>query len=255
MLAYLAGIPLRLAYSRENPYQLLTNWIPEQEPYTFIRHQVTRDIELVGNVGAYISNQKLRLEVPRNAYAGVSEKIKSTGIDINNPWMIIHPCASEKKREYPFDRLRDLLNTLVKDSDVQIILTGTHKEKQVTEELSKGFERRVVSAAGMFRLEEFMALIDVAPLLLSVNSGPVHIAAALNTPVVVLYAMTNPQHTPWMVENQVFYFPVQEELKSKNEVLKYLDTQIVEKNITMPSTEEIAGAVRKLLKTAHQPLV
>jgi hypothetical protein len=40
MLAYLAGIPKRLAYCRENPYQLLTDWVPDQEPYTLIKHQV-----------------------------------------------------------------------------------------------------------------------------------------------------------------------------------------------------------------------
>jgi ADP-heptose:LPS heptosyltransferase len=35
------------------------------------------------------------------------------------------------------------------------------------------------------------------------NSGPAHIAAALDTPVVVLYALTNPQHTPWQVASRV----------------------------------------------------
>jgi ADP-heptose:LPS heptosyltransferase len=42
-----------------------------------------------------------------------------------------------------------------------------------------------------------------ARLLLSNNSGPVHIAAALGTPVVDLYALTNPQHTPWGVAARV----------------------------------------------------
>ncbi len=40
------------------------------------------------------------------------------------------------------------------------------------------------------------AVLQIAPLLISNNTGPVHIAAGLGTPVVVLYALTNPQHTP-----------------------------------------------------------
>jgi hypothetical protein len=61
MLAYLAGIPKRLAYCRENPYQLLTDWVPDQEPYTFIKHQVRRDLDLVAAVGAVTSNDQLQL--------------------------------------------------------------------------------------------------------------------------------------------------------------------------------------------------
>lgn len=254
MLCFLAGIPLRLAYCRENPYHLLTHWVPEEEPYTLIHHQVTRDINLVANVGATIRDQKLKLNVPRHAYAGMIEKIKSTGININSPWLIVHPCASEKKREYPLEKLKEIINILVNEQGIHAIITGTGKEKPVTEELCRELGPKAVSAAGLFTLEEFMALIDIAPLLLSVNSGPVHIAAALNTPVVVLYAMTNPQHTPWMVNNKVFYFPVEEELKSKNEVLKYLDKHILEKDIPMPKTNDIVEGVKKLLRTAHQPL-
>src|SRR5215213_11198584 len=52
MLAYLAGIPLRLAYCRENPYELLTHWVPDKEPYSFIKHQVERDLALVNSIGA-----------------------------------------------------------------------------------------------------------------------------------------------------------------------------------------------------------
>ena len=40
LLAYMAGIPKRLAYCRDNPYHLLTHWMVEKEPYTFIYHQV-----------------------------------------------------------------------------------------------------------------------------------------------------------------------------------------------------------------------
>mgnify|MGYP003350186482 CR=1 FL=1 len=48
LFATWAGIPLRLAYCRENPYALLTDWVPEPEPESFIRHEVQRQIDLVG---------------------------------------------------------------------------------------------------------------------------------------------------------------------------------------------------------------
>jgi ADP-heptose:LPS heptosyltransferase len=47
-----------------------------------------------------------------------------------------------------------------------------------------------------------------APLLVSNNTGAVHVAAAVGTPVVDLYALTNPQHQPWMVPHRVLFHDV-----------------------------------------------
>jgi ADP-heptose:LPS heptosyltransferase len=47
------------------------------------------------------------------------------------------------------------------------------------------------------------ALLSMAPLLIANNTGPVHMAAAFGTPVVDVYAATNPQHTPWMTPSRV----------------------------------------------------
>ena len=60
-----------------------------------------------------------------------------------------------------------------------------------------------VTLAGRLAMPELAALIGDARLLLSNNTGPAHIAAAMGTPVTVLYALTNPQHTPWRVPAQV----------------------------------------------------
>jgi ADP-heptose:LPS heptosyltransferase len=50
---------------------------------------------------------------------------------------------------------------------------------------------------------DLAALISRASLLIANNSGPAHIAAATGTPLVDLYALTNPQHTPWRVPHRV----------------------------------------------------
>src|SRR5207253_5065384 len=64
------------------------------------------------------------------------------------------------------------------------------------------------SLVGCLDLEELAALLASAPLLLSNNTGPVHVAAAVGTPVVDLYALTNPQHTPWAVPHRVLFHDV-----------------------------------------------
>jgi ADP-heptose:LPS heptosyltransferase len=62
--------------------------------------------------------------------------------------------------------------------------------------------------AGQLELGELAAVIQRASLLIANNTGPVHVAAAIGTPVVDLYALTNPQHTPWRVLSRVLFHDV-----------------------------------------------
>jgi ADP-heptose:LPS heptosyltransferase len=251
MLAYLAEIPLRLAYCRENPYELITHWVPDAEPYSTINHQVERDLQLVRSVGAKPESTDLRLNIPNPAYSSMMEKITAAGLDTKRPWMIVHPGASEPKRLFPPELFNSILKKIIERQDMQMLLTGTINEKLLTEQLRSGICSNSVSVAGQLSLEEFMAAIDIAPVVLSVNTSTVHIAAALNTPVIVLYAMTNPQHTPWNVPHEVFPFPVPPDMQSKNEVLRYVSLNIMEKCDSFPDAGSVATSVIKLMRTAH----
>jgi ADP-heptose:LPS heptosyltransferase len=64
------------------------------------------------------------------------------------------------------------------------------------------------SLAGELDLGSLAALLERAPLVISNNTGTVHVAAAVGTPVVDLYALTNPQHMPWLVPHRVLFHDV-----------------------------------------------
>lgn len=245
MLAYLADIRNRLAYCRENPYQLLTDWIPDQEPYTFIKHQVERDLALVSTVGATTSNDLLSLKIPA-VWQSVQEKLLKNSIDLQKPWLVLHAGVSELKRQCPTKNWIKLGKKLISDDGFQLLLTGSASEKQLTDEIQQGIGTNAFSIAGLLNLDEFICLIKEALLLLSVNTGPIHIAAATQTPVVVLYAQTNPQHTPWKTPNKVLFFEVPKALQSKNEVLKFVQQQ-QEKAPETVAVKDILEAVRSLI--------
>lgn len=235
MLAFMAGIPLRLAYCRENPYQLLTDWVPDKEPYEFIQHQVRRDLNLVATVGAVTKDEHLRVTVDETAWPAVIQKLEQAGADLSKPLVLLHPEVSEVKRQYPLNEWNAAAKKL---TDCQLVVTG--KE----EVLIKG----AISLAGQLNIRELIVLIKHAALLISVNTGTVHIAAATNTPVCVLYALTNPQHTPWLVAGSVLYFDVPEELCSKNEVVRYVRKSFSAKLLPAANTENIVAAFDSLCR-------
>ena len=258
MLAYLAGIPRILAYCRENPYQLITDWVPDEEPYEFIKHQVRRDLDLVATVGATATNENLTLTVDDGLWPSITQQLSDQGLDTNKPWIILHAGVSEKKREYPAECWIVAARRLISEHGLQILLTGSASEKHLTKELQAQIGEGSFSAGGIFKLDEFICLVKYAPLLLSVNTGTIHIAAAVSTPTVVLYAQTNPQHTPWKVPHTILEFPVPTDMRSRNEVIAYVNQTVYAQPASIPDAADVVNAVIDLLKQSSpggQPFV
>ncbi|MBL4678291.1 MAG: glycosyltransferase family 9 protein [Mucilaginibacter sp.] len=253
MLAYLAGIPRVLAYCRENPYQLINNWVPDKEPYELIKHQVQRDLDLVEAVGATATNTRLHLDVDDALWSQVSSKLRDLGVDPAKPWLLLHPGVSEKKREYP---VRHWVETaqMLRAEGYQLIITGSGSETLLTRKLAEQAGEGCYDAGGIFALEEFACLIKNAPVLVSVNTGTIHIAAAVKTPVVVLYAQTNPQHTPWQVPCVVLPFAVPAHARSRNEVIGFVNRTRYSEPVAMPTAPDVVQAVHKLLSPPGSPI-
>jgi len=207
-LCYMAGIPLRLAHCHENPYQLLTDWIKDPEPENFIRHEVQRQLDLVAHVGSIVGDKRLRIQIPEIAKTDAQYLLKEIGINLSQPWAIVHPGATAISRRYPPESFAIATEKLVKDYNIQVIFTGVESEIELVESIRFQMRSPSFSLVNRLSLGELAALLEQAPLLISNNTAPVHIAAAVGTPVVDLYALTNPQHTPWEIPSRVIFHDV-----------------------------------------------
>jgi len=250
LLCWQAGIPARAAYSRENPYSLLSHWLPDPEPYRLIRHQVERDLLLVRHLGADTTDQRLALRSDPDTTRHLDKKLDTLAIDRSNGWITLHPGVSEARREYPIRHWVQLARELHRQTRLPLLVTGGPAERERIDNLCRRCGKGVYPLAGSLTLPESAALIRGSRLLISVNTVAAHIAAAVDTPVLVLYAMTNPQHTPWQVRSQVFPFGVDKASWSRNEVIRYVCEQRQAHTLPCPSPEDIVTAALRLL-TLH----
>lgn len=208
LLAYLAGIPIRAAHCHENPYHLLTHWIPDPEPKRLIRHEVERQLALVKALGCETTDQHLALRIPSAAFQTVRRKLNRRGVDVQRGWILMHPGCTEGRRRYRTDGFIAAARQLRVHHELPIVITGSGAERPLAENAAARIGKGAISLAGQTNLGELCALISLSPLLVTNNTVAVHIAAATGTPVVDIYARTNPQHTPWMVPSRVLYFDV-----------------------------------------------
>ena len=146
-LCYLADIPLRLAHCHENPYQLLTTWIPDPEPGKQLRHEVRRQLDLVAAVGCQMKDEHLSLRVPDGARGRVSTLLRELGLTLDRPWVVIHPGASAPSRRYPPESFAAVARQLVAELDWQVVLTGTQGECNLVEEIRAGVSEPIYSLA------------------------------------------------------------------------------------------------------------
>ena len=203
-LCLLADIPLRLAHCRENPYRLLTDWVNELEPDTCIRHEVRRQLDLVAAIGCTGPDDRLTITIGSNASEQV-DRLLSPCIDRKRCWIVIHPGATALSRRYPLASFAAVAGQLARRHACQIVWTGSQAEAGMIDEAQQAMQEPSVSLAGRLSVEELASVIAKAPLVISNNTSAVHLASAAGTPVVDLYALTNPQHTPWRVPNRVLF--------------------------------------------------
>ncbi|HEX5140247.1 MAG TPA: glycosyltransferase family 9 protein, partial [Dehalococcoidia bacterium] len=184
MLCYLSGIPLRLAHCHENTYQLLTDYVPDPEPERFVRHEVQRQLDLVSHIDCRTTDERLSMTPPPEAMARVVALLADAEVDTSRPWVLIHPGSTASSRRYSHEGYAEAAGTLVRDHGYQVVFSGDASERPLVEAIQTRMAAPSVSLAGRTSIEELAALIHVAPALISNNTGPVHMAAALQTPVV-----------------------------------------------------------------------
>lgn len=204
MMCHLAGIPLILAHSRENPYRLLSHWVRETEPQQGARHEVQRQLDLVASVGAHSTNTRLAFLTRQADRRSMLQVLRASNVPNAGDWIVVHCGATAESRRYGANGFSSMLS-LLDAGGRPVLLTGSAHERELVDRIIAGTQgtNQLVNLAGRLDLGQFGCLIQDASLLISNNTGPVHIAAAVQTPVVDLYALTNPQHTPWQVEHRV----------------------------------------------------
>jgi heptosyltransferase-2 len=99
------------------------------------------------------------------------------------------------------ERFREVTMRLLEDKDTIIVYFGDLVTSNLVKEVCQGLSNRVINMAGLTSLRELACLISLCDVLLTNDSGPMHIAGALGTPVVALFGSTSAVVTGPFQEN------------------------------------------------------
>lgn len=195
LIAFLAGIPLRIGYNRDARGVLLTHPVP-CPPAVRQVHQTAYYLNILNAVGLGASDQRLRLAVPPAARRRAREILSARGVTPDETVMGINPSAiyGPAKQWFP-DRFAALADRLQERFGCRVLVFGGPSDRQLGQGIAQMAQRPVISLAGETTLEEAFALVALCRLFVSNDSGLMHVAAALDIPQVAIFGSTNPVTT------------------------------------------------------------
>lgn len=199
LIAYLAGIPNRMGYTTDARGFLLTHRARSSKQ-EFLVPRLEHDLNLLEGFGLRVSEKALVLPVGRAQKGRAERRLQDLGIRMNEALVGFSPGAvgSVLKRWHP-ERFAELAVRIRDAYGAGILLFGASEEQTLGEEICRmAAKPGLVNLAGQTSLEEAIALIGSCGLFVTNDSGLMHVAAALDVPLVGIFGPTDPGRTaPW----------------------------------------------------------
>lgn len=192
-----AGI--KLGFDKERAKDLQSIFCNQQiQPETIRQHVLESFLEFPRYFGL-TPVMKWDLPVSAEAIESVKNKISKAGASAGRKIFVINPCAVAKSKNWRnwtsegYAAIADYVHT---QHDMQVVLTGGYSaiETDTAEQVIRLCKTaKPINLVAATSIDEMVATLDLADIVLAPDTGPVHIASALNTNTVGLYASTNPQ--------------------------------------------------------------
>ena len=197
LLALAAGARRRVGYRRDGRSILLTDPVPRlPPPRGGGRHQVDEYLALLEAAGVSVTSRIPRVGVSREAETFAGEVFLRHGIDPDEPVVGIQPGAKfGATKLWPAERFAAAADGLAESEGARIVLLGSPAEGPLTARIASLMKTAPVDLAGKDRVAFLPALLRRFSVLLTEDTGPMHIAAAVGTPVVALFGPTDPGRT------------------------------------------------------------
>ncbi len=199
LLCFFAGIPRRTGYCNEKLGFLLTERVPDDRA-AGIKHEAQYCLDILNYVGVPAPLSEMQCVIPINAQSDAWAQKWFADHNVNpKEFIIVNPSASDPGRQWPAERFAKIIEILQSKNIGPIAVIGTKKDVAAEKVLSlvKSTDTiRVLDLRGQTTMTQLIALLRQCRMLISNDTGPVHIAAALKKPVVSIFTRDEPGINP-----------------------------------------------------------
>lgn len=186
-----AEIPVRVGVSGHILEPFLTHTYEIGSPRTWGPHERLNALRALGVDAKDVSPQ---LWVSDAARRSVSSTLETLNVTRNSSLVLLHPFASAATRSLPTARVAEIANRLHDELEVQVVLIGGSREVPAAEQVMSLVGEGISDLTGRLSIQETCALLERADVVVTTDSGPLHLAGALNRPTVGLFRAIRPEY-------------------------------------------------------------
>lgn len=203
LLAKLGKVPNRFGYAKDGRSFLLTNAV-KIPAWKNKRHEVFYYLNLVAEIEKKFFGTATSLENAPRFELNISEKRKAearkflaqNGVDLSKKLVIFCAgSANSPAKRWETKSFAKLGDKLKNDLDAEVVLDGAKNEVEISQTVATQMRTKPIVLTGKTSLAEGAAILSVADLLVSNDTGSAHISAALGTKTLVIFGPTNPLTT------------------------------------------------------------
>ncbi len=196
VLAVLSGAKRRVGFGSESYPVFMTDSVPGRHWSPLDnKHEVDYCLELAQAAGAILTtNDRIpHLNVDAQSAQEIELLLRNEGFQQDKPLIVCHVSSNNgQSKRWPLPYWATLLDRLIREEGAQIVLTGAPADLPIIENITSRMHEHPINLAGKTSLTQLAALLKRANLLISGDSGPIHMATALGVPIIGIYGPTNP---------------------------------------------------------------
>jgi 3-deoxy-D-manno-octulosonic-acid transferase/heptosyltransferase-1 len=216
-------------------------FLNEKIPEDMKKHAVDRYLDFLRYLGADVKEPEFLIPIREENKKRVEGLLQINGIDKKDRFVAVNPVALWDTKLWEDGKFARLCDRITEELKIRVVFTGSDREK--LEHIRSRMRTPSINMGGETTLRDLAYLYRLSSLLITTDSGPMHIAAAAGTPVIALFGPTDPSRTgPYGIGHTV----IRKELSCSPCFLKKCDTIKCMNDITV---EEVFQAVAEKLRT------
>lgn len=185
-VAFISGVKNRIGFDVKR-----NKFLTKKSPYDENRHEIDCYLDLLR-----ITEINIKSDIPQIWLSeSNNKKIEELLQGISEPKVVIQAYSRFKQKNWIDSSWREVIKYLVKECNVKVFCAGGNKDisayNKLIEQLDPDIRHNIINISGLLSIQESMSLISKADMVIGVDSGLMHVAAALDIPSIFLHGATS----------------------------------------------------------------
>jgi heptosyltransferase-3 len=190
-LSWISGAPVRIGFNDEHRWRgrYYTQVI---QPVPGVRHRIDRDLEVLKPMSIQAGSKDPQLWLTPEEEYSAEQLLDQLGVQRSQSMVILQPGARYWFKAWPPERFAELADRLMSQYGCQVLIGGSYQDIDLAQQIRQMAKSKPIIMAGRTTIKQFAAITKKSALFIGSDSGAMHIASVVGTPVVALFGPSSP---------------------------------------------------------------